>query len=316
MKFLKQEKTRSRLPVLWILASLAFAATLHATTLARLSLDQLATAADAVARVRCLSAVLEWENASIRTVTTFDVLETMKGNLPAQVTVRLPGGRVGHLTTNVDDTPKFTPGGSVILFLERSQPGGFSVAGWVEATFRLARDPRTGRELAFHRTEQALDQGSAPVEPSRKCSPHLGAHFMDAPGLLSTLGRDHTPRPELLPDVGVIPFAVEFGVGQHQTDARLLGSRFDYRGQIRTVVPRATSRDLRQQKLLIQIRHDHPLQPMPPRQRFLPVMMQASHKECADRSLRKPVASTATRARRRPFLRVPRSRRTVSPTAR
>src|SRR5450759_4619948 len=76
---------------------------------------------------------------------------------------------------------------------------------------RAARS--TGRELAFHRTEQALDQGSASVEPSRKCSSHFGAHSMDAPGFLSTLGRDHTLRPKLLPDVGVIPLAVELGVG-------------------------------------------------------------------------------------------------------
>lgn len=148
---------------------------------------------------------------------------------------------------------------------------------------RTAR--RTWRELAFYRTEKALDQGSAPVEPSRKCSPHLGTHSMDAPGFLSALGEDHTPRPELLPDVGVIPLAVELGVGQYQPDARLLGSRFDDGRQIRTIVPRATSCDLRQQALLVHIRHDHPLQPMSPRQRLLPVMMQASHKEGADRSL-------------------------------
>src|SRR5579864_8510104 len=103
---------------------------------------------------------------------------------------------------------------------------------------------RSGRELAFHRTEHALDQGSAPVESSRKYSPHLGAHPMDAPAFLSALGGNHTVGPELLPDVGVIPLAVELGVGQHQPDARLLGSRFDDRWQIGTIVPRATSCDL------------------------------------------------------------------------
>ena len=101
---------------------------------------------------------------------------------------------------------------------------------------RAAR--RTSREFAFDRTEQALDQGSAPVDPSRKCSSHFGAHSMDAPGFLSALGGDHALRPELLPDVGVILFAVEFGVGQHQPDARLLGSRLDDGGQIRAIVPR------------------------------------------------------------------------------
>src|SRR5579875_3600686 len=46
--------------------------------------------------------------------------------------------------------------------------------------------------------------------------------------------------------------------------------------------PRALACDLGQQELLIHIRHDHSLQPMPPRQRFLPLRMQASHKEHAD----------------------------------
>jgi len=127
-------------------AALAVAPSLGATTLARLSLNQLTAAADHVARVRCVSAESHWENGTIWTVTTFDVVETMKGNLPAQVTVRLPGGRVGHLTATVDGTPKFDPGTEAILFLERSHSGGFSVSGWVEGTFRIARDPASGRE--------------------------------------------------------------------------------------------------------------------------------------------------------------------------
>ena len=68
-------------------------------------------------------------------------------------------------------------------------------------------------------------------------------------------------------------FGVTLGVGQHHSDARLLGSRFDHRRQIPAVVPWTASRALREQELLIQIRHDHPLQPVPPGQGFLPVMM-------------------------------------------
>jgi hypothetical protein len=125
---------------------LCAATSIHATTLARLSLDQLAAAADATARVRCTSAQSRWENGQIWTVTTFVVLETMKGTLPAQIIVRLPGGRVGHLTATVDGTPKFSPGDEVIAFLEKSRAGGFSVAAWVEGTFRIRRDPHTGVE--------------------------------------------------------------------------------------------------------------------------------------------------------------------------
>jgi len=141
--------------ILKIAALLCAATSVHATTLARLSLDQLAAAADATARVRCSSAQSRWENGQIWTVTSFDVLETMKGTLPARITVRLPGGRVGHFTAIVDGTPKFNAAEEVVVFLERipgglkvepAPGGGFSVAAWVEGTFRIRRDPRTGVE--------------------------------------------------------------------------------------------------------------------------------------------------------------------------
>src|SRR6266699_4227276 len=103
----------------------------RATTLARLSLDQLAAAADAVARVRCTSVEARWENGEIWTVTSFDVVETLKGALPTRISVRLPGGRVGHLTAAVDGTPRFTGGEESIVFLEAFQRAGdFSVTGW------------------------------------------------------------------------------------------------------------------------------------------------------------------------------------------
>jgi hypothetical protein len=117
-----------------------------ATTLARMGLDQLAGAADAVARVRCVRAESRWENGSIWTVTSFDVVETMKGSTPARILVRLPGGHVGHLTAIVDGTPIFRAGDDAVIFLERSGAGGFSISGWVQGTFRIDRDPQTGNE--------------------------------------------------------------------------------------------------------------------------------------------------------------------------
>ncbi len=132
--------------ILSLLPALLFLPATRATTLARLSLDRLAAGSDAVARVRCAGGESRWENGSIWTVTTFDVVEAMKGNLPRQIAVRLPGGRVGHLTAAVDGTPKFNPGAEAVVFLERSRAGGFTVAGWVEGTFRISRDPQTGSE--------------------------------------------------------------------------------------------------------------------------------------------------------------------------
>jgi len=136
-----------RLRVFLRIALLLCAATsIHATTLARLSLDQLAAAADGVARVRCTGVLSRWENGEIWTVSSFEVVETMKGGLQARITVRLPGGRVGHWTAAVDGTPRFNAGDEAVVFLERSRAGGFSVAAWVEGTFRIGHDPRTGIE--------------------------------------------------------------------------------------------------------------------------------------------------------------------------
>jgi len=138
---------RTRMQLLLLAAAmLSMVAAIRATTLARMSLDQLAAAADAVARLRCAGSESHWENGAIWTVTTFEVVESMKGTLPPQVTVRLPGGRAGHLTATVDGTPRFIAGDEAIVFLERSRAGGFSVTGWVEGAFRIARDPRTGHE--------------------------------------------------------------------------------------------------------------------------------------------------------------------------
>jgi hypothetical protein len=140
-------RIRTRIILSLLLPFLSLAA-LRATTLAQLSLDQLAAGSDAVARVNFSSAESRWENGSIWTLSTLKVVETWKGNLPAEITVRLLGGRVGHLTSTVDGIPKFRPGDDAVVFLKQSPAGGFTVAGWVEGTFRISRDPRTGSQTA------------------------------------------------------------------------------------------------------------------------------------------------------------------------
>jgi len=137
---------RRRLLFLLALFSFPWLSAVRATTLVRLSLDQLAAGSDAVARVNFASSESRWENGTIWTITTVKVAETLKGDLPAEISVRLPGGRVGHLTSTVEGTPKFNPGDDAVVFLKRLRAGGFTVAGWVEGTFRISRDPRSGSQ--------------------------------------------------------------------------------------------------------------------------------------------------------------------------
>jgi hypothetical protein len=164
---------------LWIVVLLLPA--VRATTLARLSLEQLAAGSDAIARVRAVRAESRWEYGSIWTITTFDVVETFKGSLPGQIAVRLPGGRVGHLISTVEGTPKFAPGNETVAFLQQSTAGGFTIAGWVQGNFRISRDARSGGEIvtqdssafavfdAATRTFRVQGIRRLPIEEFRAC---------------------------------------------------------------------------------------------------------------------------------------------------
>jgi hypothetical protein len=136
---------------LWVLFLTAVALLVSApaaspTTLARLPFAQLAQESTAVARLRCLGSESRWERGEIWTDTQFEVLEQEKGLLPGLVTVRTLGGSAGHLHSRVDGVPVFHPGEEVYLFLWWREGEAYSVLGWSQGTFRIARNPRTGAE--------------------------------------------------------------------------------------------------------------------------------------------------------------------------
>jgi hypothetical protein len=121
------------------------AATAAGTSLVRMSLADLARSARTIVRARCLASECRWENGEIWTFTRFGPLETLKGTAPGPFIVRLIGGRVGNVVSQVDGVPRFQPGEEVILFLEPTRAGDLSVTAWSEGSFRLRRDPSTGR---------------------------------------------------------------------------------------------------------------------------------------------------------------------------
>ncbi len=135
-----------------LLALILGALSTGATTLKRMNLDDLTQAAQTVARVKCISNEMRWDGGQIWTLTTFEVLELIKGNVPRQITVRLIGGKVGHLFERVEGVPRFTSGEEVYLFLEWHQMGDLTVTSWVQGTFRLRRDVSTLQEAVTQDT--------------------------------------------------------------------------------------------------------------------------------------------------------------------
>ena len=137
-----------RRKALWMTMASALCLVLSAdaTTIVRVDLDELVRISHAVARGQCISSEARIDNGNIWTFTTFEVEETLKGNATGRITIRLPGGKVGHLTSTVDAVPHFRAGEKLFLFLLPTGAGDFSVTGWVQGTFRVRRDSDTAKE--------------------------------------------------------------------------------------------------------------------------------------------------------------------------
>ena len=129
--------------------------TASATTLERMSVAKMTQAAGLVVRAQCLGNSAAWDGGEIWTFTSFQVEDSWKGaptGAAQQVTVRLLGGSVGNLTSTVSGVPRFRPGEEVVLFLQPTARGDFSIVSWVQGTFRIHRDARTGAETVLQDT--------------------------------------------------------------------------------------------------------------------------------------------------------------------
>jgi hypothetical protein len=134
---------RSKLRWMSLLAcgmlAMVTAATAGATTLERMSLEKIAAAAPVIVRARFSENSVVRDEGEIWTLTSFDVEETWRGDPPARITVRLLGGSLGDITSHVSGVPQFLPGEDVVLFLQPTARGDFSVVSWEQGTFRIHR---------------------------------------------------------------------------------------------------------------------------------------------------------------------------------
>jgi hypothetical protein len=141
MSYIVRRKT------LWMFFLIGFGLLAHATqatTLARMSFDELAQRATAIARVRCLNSTSLWRNGEIWTETEFEVLEQNKGTAPGILRISFPGGRVGHVQSRVDGVPSFRAGEELYLFFWNAPGKALCILGWAQGTFRISHDPQTG----------------------------------------------------------------------------------------------------------------------------------------------------------------------------
>ena len=165
---------RRRRKLLWTLfligLTLLAVATASATTLVRLSFDDLTDKATAITRARCVGSISVWRNGEIWTDTEFEVLEVSKGTAAEILHISLPGGRVDHVQSHVDSVPVFRAGEEVYLFLWRGRGPGTYVLGWAQGTFRITRDVNSGVDRVTQ------DSAATPIfDPATREFRHGGA---------------------------------------------------------------------------------------------------------------------------------------------
>jgi len=142
----------------------------------------------------------------------------------------------------------------------------------------------TTGQLAFGHGEDGFNQRAATVFPARKRGPHLRSDTMNPPRLFPALGGDDAQGMQLLTDESVVTLGIELGVGQDTAHGSVRMGLSHQFGEMGAIVPWSLTHRLRQDELPLQIDDGQPLQPMPPRQGLLGVVIHAAHEECAHRA--------------------------------
>ena len=94
----------------------------HATTVRRLSFDELVAKAEMIVagEVTGSRTYRTGDGKLILTSYTVQVGESIKGKAPGTLTVTTVGGKVGNTVLHVSGMPQFQTGENTVLFLERS----------------------------------------------------------------------------------------------------------------------------------------------------------------------------------------------------
>jgi hypothetical protein len=132
------------------LAAIFMAASAFATTLVRMSLEQLTQASTEIIRGHVVSqqTICNPGHTRIYTYTTFALEQTYKGNPASTLVVQQPGGTIGKVRVFVAGTVQFHSQASYMLFLERSPADSsrFLPVGMIQGAYRIYNDAMTREE--------------------------------------------------------------------------------------------------------------------------------------------------------------------------
>lgn len=124
---------------LWFILGLTLAGvTAGATTLEKLSLDDMVQKSTAIVRARATGSSSILRGSMIYTVYRLQVAEVLKGSMPpGAAEVHVPGGTYGRYRQSIAGSPVLEPGVDYVLFLWTSPRGLVQVIGLSQGVFEV-----------------------------------------------------------------------------------------------------------------------------------------------------------------------------------
>lgn len=117
-----------------------------ATTVIRLSFEQLVNESQAVVYGRVTDVRAQWtaDRRFIESVVTVDVLRDMKGTARESIAFTVPGGQVGRYLNVIPGAPTLASGDLAVFFLTARGARLPVTTGFTQGIYRVRRDGSTG----------------------------------------------------------------------------------------------------------------------------------------------------------------------------
>jgi hypothetical protein len=140
---------------------------MSATTVQRLSLDDLVSKAETIVIGHVVESKSSWtkDGKLILTQTTLQVQEGLKGTATKSIQVTTIGGQIGKTLLHVSGMPAFQPDETAVIFLEKSS-GYLTVLGLNQGKFSIRNGEITNtlNGLTFSNGDQNVKPVRMPLE--------------------------------------------------------------------------------------------------------------------------------------------------------
>lgn len=126
-----------------VVTILTVSLSLRATTLERMSMDDIATKSTTIVRGTVGSCAGELRHTMVFTRCEINVTETWKGTAAAKSTVYVPGGAARGLRQNITGVPQLAAGQEYVFFLWSGRSGINQIIGLTQGVFELRSEGKT-----------------------------------------------------------------------------------------------------------------------------------------------------------------------------